>query len=269
MPQTYPWQEAPKADFAVIGDPVSHSLSPQMHEAAYRALELPYKYVAIRVPPHEVGMALQHLSGLGYVGANITVPHKEEVLLWTGSVDSFAKRVRAANTVHMAARQAINTDGPGFMDTLNDLNVNQNSRVLVLGAGGSARSIVTALLDAGYSVGLWNRTYARAQAMLDEFDLEATLHESIDLEGYDVVVNATASGIADDDLGIDWSKANKSAIAYDLYYANGLTPYLNSASAAGLKCIDGRHLLVAQGARSFEWWLDKQAPREAMMNAIR
>ncbi len=268
MSAVYPWREAPKADFAVIGDPVAHSLSPKMHAAAYAELKLPYAYVAIHVPQMEVAMALEHLDGLGYKGVNVTVPHKEEVLLWADSVESFATRVRAANTVSLATREAINTDGPGFLETLNDLNVAPGEKVLVLGAGGSARALIAALSDASYEIGLWNRTEERAYALLEQLNIVARLQQSIDVSDYRLVVNATSSGIDGDDLGIDWSKAAPRTIAYDLYYGPKPTPFLQAAFEKGVKTVDGRLLLVAQGAGSFEWWLDMEAPRKAMMKAI-
>lgn len=269
MPESFPWREAPKADFAVIGDPVAHSLSPRMHQAAYEELGLPYRYVAIQVPPHEVGMALDHLDGLGYQGVNVTVPHKEEILLWVDSVEPFAGKVRAANTLLLPAKQAVNTDGPGFLDTLTELEILPPSKVLLLGAGGSARALLLALFDAGYSIEVWNRTHTRAQIMLEGLGIEVPTLDDLVLTDHALVVNATASGIGGPPLPIDWSQAQKGAVAYDLYYSVEPTEFLKGASAHGLKCVDGKPLLVAQGARSFEWWLDMAAPREAMMKAIR
>lgn len=269
MAEVYSWRDAPKANFGVIGDPVSHSLSPRMHAAAYQALGLDYRYVAIHVKPGEVAQALEHLDGLAYEGVNVTVPHKEEVLLWADVVEQFAMRVRAANTVRLATREAINTDGNGFLDTLANLGLPVGARVLVLGAGGSARALLAALSGAGYGIGLWNRTLSKAQALLEELNVVAALHSDVDVREYSLVVNATSSGISGDALGIDWSKAGQTTIAYDLFYGDDMTPFLQSAAHFGLKCVDGRALLVEQGARSFEWWLDRQAPRTAMMNAIR
>ena len=144
----YPWREAPEAEFAVIGDPVGHSLSPRMHAAAYQALGLSYRYLAIHVLPGEVGQALARMESLGYQGVNVTVPHKEEALAWAKDSEPLARRVRAANTLRLADKACINTDAPGFLDTLSEFHPEPRTAI-ILGAGGSARAIAVALMGAG------------------------------------------------------------------------------------------------------------------------
>ncbi|RYG24256.1 shikimate dehydrogenase, partial [bacterium] len=134
----FEWQEAPAADFAVIGDPVAHSRSPQMHNAAFKALGLDFKYVAVHVPPGEVKAALSHLAELGYQGINVTVPHKEEAIGWCLHVDKFVTEVQAVNTIDLERKAGINTDAGGFLATLPEL---PTKTALVLGAGGSARAL--------------------------------------------------------------------------------------------------------------------------------
>src|SRR4051812_47461733 len=109
MNEVFEWRDAPAADFAVIGDPVSHSLSPRMHMAAYAEMGLPFRYVAIRVRKGEVAPALERLRSMGYKGANVTVPHKDEVLGWCKTVQPLAAHVRAANTLWLHDRECINT----------------------------------------------------------------------------------------------------------------------------------------------------------------
>jgi shikimate dehydrogenase len=260
------YQEAPDADFAVIGDPVSHSLSPRMHQAAYAALGLPYRYVAIQVALGEVGAALDHLAERGYRGVNVTVPHKEEALNWARSAEGFAAKVRAANTVNLRERSCINTDAPGFLETLRPFGFERKS-VLVLGAGGSARAIVAALVDDGWGVSIFNRTAAKAEELALSFG--GTAVSCPDPNGASLIVNTTSASLQGEEIPCDWSQAPVGAVAYDLMYASEPTPFLRSASAHGLRMLDGLDLLVAQGALSFEWWLGIPAPRKAMKDALR
>lgn len=260
MSEFFEWREAPPGDFAVIGDPVGHSRSPRMHTAAYEALGLPYRYVAIRVPVGEVAPAFEHLKGLGYRGVNVTVPHKAEANAWAGS----SSRSGSVNTVNLATGEGIDTDGLGFLDTLRGLGVKPPSKVLMLGAGGTARALAAVLPGAGYSVKVWNRTGSRAGELAEEFGLEVEEYPSAD---FDLVVNTTSAGLTGDRIPIDWSRARAGMVAYDLVY--GDTPFLQEAAQLHLRRLDGKALLVAQGARAFEWWLGIEPPRDVMMDAIR
>ena len=265
---TFPWRDAPVADFAVIGDPVKHSLSPKMHMAAYAALGLPYRYVAIHVRSGEVELALHHLKELGYKGVNVTVPHKEEALQIAQFVEPLAKRVRAANTFRLSDWSCINTDAPGFIDTLEDFKP-ASKTALVYGAGGSARAILVALAGAGYKVMLTNRTLEKARALVAELNESAiTVTETADPTGASLLLNTTSASLTNDELPVQWEKVEPDALAYDLMYAKPSTPFLTSATMHGLKTIDGLPLLVAQGARAFEWWLSLEAPRSMMFEAI-
>lgn len=265
----YEWRDAPAAEFAVIGDPIMHSLSPKMHMAAFRVLNIPYRYIAVRVPRGEVGQALDRMAALGSRGVNVTVPHKEEALEWVREADDFAGRVRSVNTISPAERQGINTDGPGFLDTLEALGLPKGARVVVLGAGGSSRAICLSLHLAGYRVGLWNRTRERAEELVRLLDAPIEVFGQPDLSNADLIVNATSAGLAGSGLDLFWQDAPKGAIAYDLVYGQPSATFLAQARSHGLRTVDGLGLLVAQGARSLEWWLGVEAPRAAMLEAIR
>ncbi|MCX7801174.1 MAG: shikimate dehydrogenase [Fimbriimonadales bacterium] len=268
MTEFFEWRDAPRADFAVIGDPVSHSLSPRMHAAALQAMGLSLSYVAVRVPPGEVAPALEHLAGLGYRGANCTVPHKAEALAACRSADPFARRVGAVNTVRLPTLEGTNTDGPGFLDTLGPLGMPRGSRVLVLGAGGSARAVAAALEDAGYRLRLWNRTRERAEALVRELGLSADLSEHPDPSGCRLIVNTTSASLHGSEVSLDWGRVEPDAVAYDLMYGESPTPFLLRAARSGLRTLDGRPLLAAQGARSLEWWLGAQAPRRVLLLSL-
>lgn len=261
------WKEARKGDYAVIGDPIDHSLSPAMHQAAYRELGLDLTYNAFRVPLGEVALACTHLRHLGYQGINVTVPLKEDALAASRLPDDFSRLVGAANTLRLGDMACTNTDGPGFIQTLQDLGIEGGSRVLLLGAGGSARSIARALYEAGYRLCIYNRTPERAERMVRELRIEADLCDA-DPRGASLIVNATSAGLLGGDLPVLWDRAEPNAVAYDLVYKPEPTPFLQAASAHGLRTIDGKRLLVAQGALSFEWWLGIPAPREAMLASL-
>jgi shikimate dehydrogenase len=259
------WRNAPPGDFAVIGDPVDHSLSPPMQTAAFRARGENYSYRAIRVSTGEVAEALEHLCSLGYLGVNVTVPHKAEARAAMHEVDAFSERCIAVNTIRLPDHYGINTDGDGFLDTIRDL-VQPGATVLLLGAGGSARSIALALALGGYNLRIFNRTAERAFSLVRALAIEAEVVDNPALQDVQLIVNATSASLHNESLPIAFTEAMPGAIAYDLVY--GSTPFLRSAQEAGLTTVDGKPLLVAQGARALEFWLGGTAPRDAMLEAI-
>lgn len=252
----------------MIGNPVSHSLSPRMHAVAYQTLGLPYKYVAIRVDTGEVGTALDHLRAMGYTGINVTVPHKEEALAWCEDAQELAVRARAANTLNLQTKSCINTDAPGFLATLQEVPLSSKS-ALVLGAGGSARAIVLALMGAGFQVNLYNRTHKRAVELAEELGLsQESVLEVADPLGSALLVNTTSASLQNADLPIMWQNAGAEMVAYDLMYSKEPTPFMRAASALGLRAMDGRRMLMEQGALAFEWWTGLTAPRNEMLEAL-
>ena len=268
MNLVYEWRDAPQADFAVIGDPVSHSLSPRMHSAAYECLGLPYHYVAIRVDKGEVSRALEHLKAMGYKGVNATVPHKEEALEWCEIQEPLALRARAANTINLQSRTCINTDAPGFLATLKGVDLPSNS-ALILGAGGSARSILIALAGEGYELKLFNRTRSKAIDLAQELELPSgTVLDQADPSGAGLIVNTTSASLQKEHVPLDWDRASTRTLAYELMYAKEPTPFLAKAASMGMQTLDGRAMLMEQGALAFEWWTGIPAPRRAMAEAL-
>lgn len=257
----YEWRDAPPADYAVLGDPVSHSRSPAMHGAAYRRLSLDLRYIAIRVPEDEFCLALDRLATLGYRGVNCTVPLKGAAFAWSGS----DRPDRSINTLRLDSSEGTNTDAPGFLDTLADRAV-PVGRALVLGAGGTARTLLHALHQAGWDLATWNRTPSRLRDALNGLALRADILEEPDPEGCSLILNCTSAGLHGEAPPVQWRRAHPDALAYDTLY--GETPFVEDAKRHGLDAIDGKAMLVAQGARSFEWWLGVPAPREVMWQAI-
>lgn len=263
---SFDWREAPEAEYAVIGDPVGHSLSPRMHMAAFKERGLAHRYVAIKVPKLELPEAVARLAMRGYQGLNVTVPLKEGIIGLLEAFDEPVRRIGAANTLDLTRMAATNTDAPGFLETIEPLGLPSDAPVLVLGAGGSAKAVVYALLQKEYSVLIHNRTREKALALAEETGAEMV--DAIDLGQARLIVNATSASLSGHDLGLDWQYAHPDAVAYDLSYASGPTPFIREARRAGLRTLDGLRLLVAQGALSFEWWFGVPAPRCAMMSAV-
>jgi len=258
----FEWRDAPEGDFAVLGDPVSHSRSPQMHAAAYRALGVDWRYRAIRVPLTEFDEAVARLAGLGYKGLNCTVPLKEAAFRWTGDSDETTRRIGAANTLDLPARRTTNTDAPAFVNTFEG-----KGPVLLLGAGGTARAFLVALDEAGFEVRLWNRTKSRADALARDLAVRAKVVETPDLTGVGAIVNTTSASLSGESLPLDWSPVRSDAIAYEAAY--GPSPFLDAARAKGLRAVDGLPLLVEQGALAITFWTGLVPDRSVMMEAVR
>lgn len=265
----FPWREAPAAEYAVLGDPIAHSLSPAMHNAAYAALEMPLRYTALQVPAGELDQALALCTRLGYRGVNVTLPLKEEALRWADSASPIAMRVGAANTLDLRRRHADNTDAPGFMEALRDLGLGGSpGAALVLGAGGSARAVVFALADAGWSVAVWARRPEQSATLAAAAGGAVQAVQEPNADGADLIVNATSAGLAGDVPPVLWEGARAKACVMDLAYGLAALPFLQAARECGLRGCDGAPMLVAQGALAFEGWLGTGAPRGVMLTAI-
>jgi shikimate dehydrogenase len=261
----------------LIGDPVAHSLSPAFQQAAFDALGLDVRYELWPTPTAEVPARLDMLRSGAALGANVTVPHKETVFAALGHVSEVARRVSAVNTLVVRDRQLYgdNTDVAGFTAPLLERGFAlAGARAVVLGAGGAARGVVVALLDAGVeAIVIANRTSDRAEAIAatlgDERVRVAPLADSSTAaHGATLLVNATALGWATADAPCDsetFAALAPGALAYDLTYRE--TAFLRAAAAAGVATLDGLSMLVEQGARSFELWTGQTAPRELMWRA--
>jgi shikimate dehydrogenase len=269
----------------VLGWPVAHSRSPAMHNAALAALAMDgWRYQRLPVPPALFEQTTRALFASGFVGANVTIPHKHAALALASSASPAAAAIGAANTLTFAAGGTIaaeNTDGPGLVAALGRLgDLPPGSRALVLGAGGSARAAVWALREAGAAeVAVWNRTHERAEELARGLGVRAVRT----LEPADLLVNCTSVGL-DSPTGVERSASDKDALnllgltfdqvgkyshVIDFVYRSTPTPLLAAARAHGARTIDGLELLVAQGALSLELWTGRPAPREVMLAAAR
>lgn len=261
----------------LIGDPVEHSLSPAFQQPAFDALGLDVRYELWPTPLDVLPSRLDDLRSDRAIGANVTVPHKELAFAAMDEVSDLARRAGAVNTIVPRGGRLFgdNTDIYGFIVPLAAQGVRfAELDAVVLGAGGAARGIVVALLDAGvHTVRVLNRTFERAErlaaALADDRVVPASTAAAASLvAGAGLLVNATSLGWHGHDLPVDaevFSALPGAAIAYDLTYRE--TPFLRAAQAAGLATIDGLQMLVHQGARSFELWTGQPAPVEVMWSA--
>ncbi|HLM85934.1 MAG TPA: shikimate dehydrogenase [Solirubrobacteraceae bacterium] len=266
----------------VLGWPVAHSRSPAMHNAAFAALGMAgWRYQRLPVPAALFAETTRALAGAGFLGANVTIPHKHAALALATESTAAAREIGAANTLTFAPDGAIaaeNTDAPGLLAAL-DCNP-RAMRTLVLGAGGSARAVAWALREAGASeVSVWNRTYARAQELARELGVRAVRAAP----AADLLVNCTSVGLetgsgversatakdALNQLGLTFDQVGKYSYVVDLVYRTDPTPLLAAASAHGARTLDGLEVLVAQGALSFELWTGRKPPLPVMRAAAR
>ena len=270
----------------VIGWPVAHSRSPAMFEAAFEACEMVgWTYQRLPLPLDLFDETVRALPTGGFVGANVTIPHKQAALALADRASDGALAIGAANTLTFhddGAIEAHNTDAPGLIAALGRLtDIPAHPSALVLGAGGSARAAVWGLLDAGAAtVSVWNRTPERAAELARDLGAQAV---STPVEA-DILVNCTSVGLqrsasdtaALNQLALTADLAGRYAYVVDLVYEGptnpgpthpthpGLTPLLAAARAHDATTVDGLEVLVAQGALSFEHWTERQAPLAAM-----
>jgi len=268
----------------VMGWPVEHSLSPQMHNAAFAALGYNCCYVPLAVPPDRLPQAVAGLAALGFVGSNVTVPHKQAVWACVDELSEEAQAVSAVNTLIRREDRWVggNSDIPGFLMSLEEEGfLPQGKRALVLGAGGAARGIVYALARAGAQVTLLNRTVERGEALAREISrllpgqsLEARplLPEELARARDDVelLVNTTPLGMWPRVEASPWPEelpCPAHLTGFDLVYNPLRTRLLAQAQEAGAKAIGGLKMLVYQGAISFRWWFGVMPPTEVMYRA--
>jgi shikimate dehydrogenase len=266
-------QEAVVKRLGVLGWPVAHSRSPAIHNAALAALGMrEWRYQLLPVPPELLTQTARALGASGFVGANATIPHKRAALELADEASAAARAIGAANTLSFARDGAIaaeNTDAPGLIAAIGEPLA--GLRALVLGAGGSARAAVWALLNAGASeVSVWNRTPARARGLASELGARAVAQA----EPAELLVNCTAVGLSPGhdelaELGLARELLGEFRLVADLVYRDGTTELLRAARERGARTIDGLEVLVAQGALSFELWTGRTAPLAEMHGAAR
>ena len=268
----------------LIGWPIEHSLSPVMHEAAFSALGLDWRYLAMPVRPGGINDAIDGLVALGFRGANVTIPYKQAVLPLLDDLSQEARQIGAVNTIVIEGGGRTighNTDFGGFIASLRDGGFNPSGKTAIIaGAGGGARAVVHALLAAGVEkVTVLSRTRARAQELMRSFGDSRVHTGKLDQEqiiegarSANLLVNATPVGMWPNVGGSIWPDGAgipAHLTVLDLVYNPLETRLLQLAKESGAQAISGIEMLIHQGAAAFELWTGMSAPIDAMRRALK
>ncbi|MFH1563559.1 MAG: shikimate dehydrogenase [Nitrospirota bacterium] len=280
----------------LIGYPIDYTLSPDMHNAAFKELNLNFVYLPFRVKSEDLHSAINGLSALNIVGVNVTIPYKELVMKYLDDFSPEAGMIGAVNTITIPSREGVggvlpegklfgdNTDGKGFVASLiEELKVNPaNKKIFILGAGGAARAIGFSLANLGIKrMTITDKEMLKSEGLASNIKgyfpgvwLNTVGLEDNEFEGYiketDILINATPCGMHKDDpllIHPDWLSSDK--VVYDIIYNPTQTPLLKAAKEKGCLTQNGLSMLVHQGALSFELWTGQKAPIEVMRQAIR
>ena len=257
--------------YGIIGNPVAHSLSPIMHNSAFEALGLNKVYVAF--PATNAEKALAGCRALGVHGLSVTIPHKETILAHIDSIDPVAAKIGAVNTLVFDEDKKIhgmNTDWIGANRALADKLDPQGKRILVLGAGGSAKAIGFGLLEAGAEVILASRTESRVKTLAETLACDWIHLAEIDTVQADGLVNATSVGMKplENASLVPEASLGRFPVVMDIVYAPLETRLLREAKNAGCEVINGLAMLLYQGVAQFEAWTGQDAPVEVMRAAL-
>ena len=289
------WREAtrdidPPIRLGIFGDPVAHSLSPQIQNAALRDDKV--QYARFQISPKELRDALNRVRELDFIGVNLTVPHKIAALQFVDDVDESARRIGALNTVKIdnGKLRGHNTDGKGFSRAIREeFSVDlRDLRIMILGAGGAARAIaLQCAKESCERLVIANRTFERAKKLTDELRdlfagpkvlgpvarLQAIPWEEnafrFQIANVDLIVNATPLGLnRSDPSPIPSRLLAPHLMIYDTVYAEPHTPFISAAIESGARGVNGLSMLLHQGALAFEIWFGREAPIDAMREAV-
>ena len=262
--------------FAVIGDPIAQSKSPEMHNAWYEEADVDATYIPIRVLPEQLQQAVASFKLLGASGWNVTIPHKQTIIPFLDELDELADKMGAVNTVVRTAEgklKGYNTDGPGFVKSLEEVigTTKRDEPVLLIGAGGAARGIAFALQLAGYSqITIANRTVEKAEQIISELKSGQAVsmqeaEQQLDL--YKIFIQTTPAGMTTGNFDLPFSleKFPTGAIAADIVYNPLMTPFLQAAEQKGATIVNGLGMFVHQGAIAYQYWLGEYPNTNAMV----
>jgi shikimate dehydrogenase len=256
--------------FAVLGDPVSHSLGPLMHNAAFLDLGYNGAYLAFKVK--DIGKAVVGIKALGVKGASITIPHKVSLMDFLDELDDTAKKIGAVNTI--INREGIltgyNSDGLGAVKALLEKTSIKDKRVVILGAGGAARAIGFAIISEGGRVTIINRTPAKGEQLANDLGAEFQPILKMNKTDCHILINTTPVGMIPDTDAMPVRKEDldKAVVVMDIVYNPLKTRLLKTAEDLGCRTIDGVSMFVYQGAFQLELWTGMTAPVEVMRKAV-
>ena len=269
---------------ALIGNPVEHSLSPIIQNAAFRKLDLDYVYVVFNVKSGDLREAVYGVKALGICGLNVTMPHKTAIIPYLDELDETARKTGSVNTVFNNNGRLVGytTDGVGALNALKHAGVDPSGkRIVILGAGGASRSISFTLAEHASELVILNRTFSKAKALKDA--IRKALGDrakvraspltdeklSVELADADILINATSVGMKpnENETPVKQIYLREDLVVFDLIYEPLETRLLREAKSIGAKVVDGLSMLVHQGAASFEIWTGIKAPVDVMMEA--
>lgn len=259
--------------YGLLGNPVGHSLSPPMHEAAYAELGMDARYVTFEPEPANLETAIEGAQALGIAGLNVTIPFKQDVLELV-EPDDLAARIGAVNTIDFSGDTPTghNTDAIGAVRALREHDVELEGEAVVVGAGGAGRAIAFGLADEGMTVRIANRTESKAHDLANAVP-NATGHGLTDLspllEDASILVNATSVGMESDETPVPKAALHSDLAVLDAVYRPLETRLLRDAAAVGAKPVDGAWMLLYQGVEAFERWTGEIAPVGKMNSALR
>jgi shikimate dehydrogenase len=272
--------------YGIFGYPVSQSLSPAMHNAAFRYLGLDCVYLAFDVDPRNVAQAVSSIRALGLCGINVTIPHKQSVMAGLDEIAPEASMVGAVNTIvnENGRLKGYNTDVSGVLRALHsELEfAPRGKNIFIVGAGGASRAVIVAMCTGGArSVSIVNRTYLKARKLSEEFSpqfgsvaFSAAPLDDADrvaelIAQADIVINCSSAGMGDvEPLCLPLDLLGKDCVVYDLVYKPPVTPLVRDSRALGLKSESGLGMLLYQGVDAFEIWTGEDAPVEVMREAL-
>lgn len=257
---------------AVIGDPVRHSLSPRLHNAGFAALGLDWFYVACPVAKGQAAQAIEAMRTLGIEGLSVTMPHKKSVAVAVDDLSPTAAKLGAVNCVRRDGDRLVgeNTDGIGFVDSLrSQLQMDPDGlTIVIVGAGGAARSIALAMAEHGAQVGIFNRTATSAEEVVEIVGAASSVVQEEAIREADVIVNATPLGMSNDSLPFDPTLLSKGQSLIDLIYEPEKTALLLEAESLGVKTLNGVGMLLHQAGAQFQLWTGCEPPLREMAQAV-
>ena len=261
--------------YGVVGHPVEHSLSPAMHNAAYKAARIDAEYRCFDIDPEkpeDLANFCYETDLNGIAGFSVTMPYKEQIIEYMDNVDVLAKELSSVNTVQNKKSElnGFNTDAPGAIKALREKTELKGKKALVLGAGGAARAIVYALKEFGARVFIFNRTADKAKELAKRFEVGAIALKDIKKIGFDIIVNSTPVGMFPNtkESLLKADQIRKGAVVMDIITNPLQTQLLKEARKAGAETISGERMLLHQAADQFVIWFNRPAPFEAMEKAL-
>lgn len=263
--------DAKTSIYGIIGKPVTHSLSPAMHNAAFNKTGINAVYLAFETD--SVEKVCDAIRTLGIRGLSVTIPNKESIIGFLDSVDETAKAIGAVNTVKNEDKRltGINTDWIGAITAIKSVIEIKNKEVCVIGAGGSARAIVYGLVREGAKVNIFNRTIERAQLLAKYFGCSYSSLEALPKATGDILINTTSIGMKPKEKQTPVLKKHLKnfSVVMDIVYSPLETVLLKDAKSLGIKTVSGLDMLLFQAVGQFEFWTGRKAPVETMKEALR